>query len=76
VAGSAVSVGACAGDVAFYSDTSWAITGGHRPVQSPTQVVWPCGTYTIVATSRVDPSRVQTRTITVGPKARTVVDLR
>jgi hypothetical protein len=39
-------------------------------------VTWRCGTYTLVATSRADPSQVKTRTVIVGPKHHTVVDLR
>ena len=78
-AGSAVQAPAedCAGDVAFFSDTSWTITGGPRAVQSPSgPMTWPCGTYAIVATSRMDPTQVKSRSITVGPKRHTVVDLR
>jgi serine/threonine-protein kinase len=73
---SAAPVEDCAGDVAFFSDGAWTIRGGPQPVQSPSpSVVWPCGTYALVATSRLDATS-KTRTITVGPKRRTVVDLR
>jgi hypothetical protein len=45
-------------------------------VESPARLSWPCGSYTVVATSRMDATQVKTRTFTVGPMRSTVVDLR
>jgi hypothetical protein len=66
----------CAGDVTFQSNGAWRITGGPRTVESPVRLSWPCGSYTVVATSRLDRTQVKTQSFTVGPMRSTVVDLR
>jgi hypothetical protein len=67
----------CTGAVAFFSDGSWTITGGPRAVQSPSPgEVWACGTYSLVARSRHDPTQVKTAQVTVSPLGHATVDLR
>ncbi len=67
----------CTGDVDFFSTEAWIITGGPRTVQSPTRnEAWACGTYALVARSRLDPTQVKTASVTVSPLAHARVDLR
>jgi hypothetical protein len=48
----------CRGSVHFYSTGgSWSVSGGPFPVQAPGRYSWPCGSYQLTATSRMDPAR-------------------
>ena len=57
----------CTGTVRFSSEDSWSITGGPAPAQTPAVVVWRCGTYTLTARYRPDPTRTRQVTVNVRP---------
>lgn len=69
--------GDCAGEVSIYSSGAWDVSGGPSPVQSPAgPLVWPCGTFSLTARSRLDPSQVKTASLRVQPLRKAVFDLR
>jgi eukaryotic-like serine/threonine-protein kinase len=57
----------CTGAVHFSSATSWDVSGGPAPAQTPNRVVWRCGDYTLMARSRVDSTVTRTVAVHVGP---------
>jgi serine/threonine-protein kinase len=60
----------CTGEVRLASENSWVVTGGPSTVQSPiSNLRWPCRTYTLTATSRVDPTQKRTATLRVSPNS-------
>ena len=66
---------ACSGSVVFAASHAWVITGGPQRVEAPGRYAWPCGTYGLTATSRLDDAkRGATAVVTEGKTAR--VDLR
>jgi hypothetical protein len=66
----------CSGEVSFFSDGSWMVSGGPGVVQTPQTVQWPCGSYQLSARSRLDPDEVKAARVTVGPLQKATVDLR
>ena len=66
----------CTGGVRVASITSWNVTGGPQPAQTPYAGTWRCGTYALTATSRVDPTQRKHASVTVRAGTTAVVDLR
>jgi hypothetical protein len=65
------------GFVAFHSDSSWEVNGGPSRVQTPhEEVAWPCGSYSLVARSRLDASQERVVPVTVAANGHAVVTLR
>ena len=66
---------ACSGSVIFAATHAWLISGGPQRVEAPGRYQWPCGSYGLSATSRLDGSqRAAATVIKEGQVAR--VDLR
>ncbi len=66
----------CRGQVHLYATHGWVVSGGPAQVQAPGRYDWPCGTYTLKATSRVDP--IETRVLSIAVREATpgIIDLR
>ncbi len=54
----------CRGRVLLAGKGSWWVAGGPARVQAPGQYEWPCGSYALTATSRID-GRSVSRTLTI-----------
>jgi hypothetical protein len=67
---------ACRGQLHIYATHGWMIAGGPSPVQAPGRYEWPCGTYSLKATSRVDEHESRNVAVTVHETAPGVIDLR
>ncbi len=66
---------ACSGSVIFAATHAWLISGGPQRVEAPGRYQWPCGSYGLSATSRLDGGqRAAVAVIKEGQVAR--VDLR
>jgi serine/threonine protein kinase len=66
----------CRGQLHVYATHGWLIAGGPATVQAPGRYDWPCGTYALKATSRVDAHDSRTITVTVREATAGVIDLR
>lgn len=67
----------CRGSVHLYSQGgSWTVEGGPTTVQAPGRYEWPCGTYQLSATSRMDPSRRVALSVRVRDGATSAHELR
>ena len=66
----------CRGQLHVYATHGWLIAGGPATVQAPGRYDWPCGTYALKATSRVDQHDSRSVTVTVRETTPGVVDLR
>ncbi len=66
----------CRGAVWLRADHAWRVTAGSVVAEAPDRATWPCGTYDVVATSKLDPSMVRHVQITISPTATATVDLR
>jgi serine/threonine protein kinase len=66
---------ACSGSVIFAATHAWLISGGPQRVEAPGRYQWPCGSYGLTVTSRLDGStRAAVAVIKEGQVSR--VDLR
>jgi hypothetical protein len=66
---------ACSGSVIFAATHAWLISGGPQRVEAPGRYQWPCGSYGLTVTSRLDGStRSAATVIKEGQVSR--VDLR
>ena len=68
--------GACRGQLHLYATHGWLLSGGPGAVQAPGRYDWPCGTYGLKATSRLDAGDVRTVTVTIRAGTPGVIDLR
>jgi len=66
----------CRGQLHVYAAHGWLIVGGPATVQAPGRYDWPCGTYALTATSRIDDHDSRTVTVTVRETTPGVIDLR
>lgn len=66
----------CTGSVVFLSHGSWSVRGGPTSAETPGRYTWPCGGYSLSATSRADPAATRARAVTVREGATVSVDLR
>jgi hypothetical protein len=66
----------CRGQLHLYAAHGWLLSGGPSVVQAPGRYDWPCGTYTLRATSRTNPLETRTITVTIRETSPDVVDLR
>jgi serine/threonine-protein kinase len=66
----------CTGRVHISSTGSWNVSGGPASVQSPGWYTWRCGTFGLVARSRVDPTQTKTASVVVRADRSAEVDLR
>ncbi|MFO0763075.1 MAG: hypothetical protein U0359_41950, partial [Byssovorax sp.] len=66
----------CVGSVKIASTGSWTVSGGPQAVQSPGVYTWKCGTFSLHAVSRADPTQRKDASVTVRAGATSVVDLR
>lgn len=66
----------CRGSVWLRADHAWRVTAGSVTAEAPDKATWPCGTYEVVATSKLDPSLVRHMQITISPTATATIDLR
>jgi serine/threonine-protein kinase len=70
------SAASCYGEVLLFSDGSWTVTGGPTAVQSPGRYRWPCGSYALSASSRMDPGKTRSTTVVVRDGGAAVFDMR
>jgi serine/threonine-protein kinase len=66
----------CRGQLHLYASHGWLLSGGPGAVQAPGRYDWPCGTYGLKASSRLDPADVKSVTVTIREGTPGVVDLR
>ncbi len=68
---------ACQGQLLLFAKHGWLVSGGPSAVQAPGRYTWPCGSYPLIATSRIpgDNSRRQL-TAVIRDGAPTTIDLR
>lgn len=66
----------CHGQLHIYATHGWLVAGGPAIVQAPGRYDWPCGTYALRATSRVDDHDARSVSVTVREAAPGVIDLR
>ncbi len=66
----------CRGTVWIRADHAWSVRAGTLSAEAPDRVTWPCGTYEVVATSKLDPPVTRTVRVTVSPTATATLDLR
>jgi serine/threonine-protein kinase len=66
----------CRGQLHLYATHGWLLSGGPGSVQAPGRYDWPCGTYGLKATSRLDSSDKRAVTVTIREGTPGVVDLR
>ena len=66
----------CTGRVHISSTGSWNVSGGPTSVQSPGWYTWRCGSFGLMARSRVDPAQVKTANVVVRADRSAEVDLR
>lgn len=75
VSGPSAGAPTCRGSVVAAAAHAWQIWGGPGPLEAPGRAVWPCGTYSVNAKSRLDGS-MQSRTVVVREDATARIDLR
>jgi eukaryotic-like serine/threonine-protein kinase len=73
---SAVAPEECQGSVRISSHGSWMVSGGPQTVQSPGLYTFRCGTFSLVAVSRADPTMTKRTRVTVRHGEIANVDLR
>lgn len=66
----------CEGDVRIEAAQAWRVAGGPAEVGAPGRYRWPCGSFSLRATSGADPSRTTEVSVTVARDGTAVVDLR
>lgn len=66
----------CVGTVKIASNGSFTVSGGPSTVQSPGVYTWRCGSYSLRAVSRADPSQTKSAGVVVKAGSTAVVDLR
>jgi serine/threonine-protein kinase len=66
----------CDGEVLLHASHDWRVSGGPAEVQAPGRYRWPCGSFTLQATSKADPAERRQVAVTVSPGGEAVVDLR
>lgn len=66
----------CTGTIKIASKGSFTVSGGPSVVQSPGVYTWRCGSYSLRAVSRADPSVVKNAGVVVKAGSTAVVDLR
>jgi serine/threonine-protein kinase len=66
----------CQGKLHVFASHGWILKGGPTVVQAPGRYDWPCGAFTVTATSRTNPSEIRRVPISVREGAATVLDLR
>jgi hypothetical protein len=62
--------------VHLYASHGWSVSGGPSTVQAPGRYRWPCGSYALRASSRLDPSESRQLSATVQQGQTVVLDLR
>ena len=67
--------GECHGQLHLYAAHGWLLSGGPSIVQAPGRYNWPCGTYTLRASSRTN-SESRSIGVTIRDSAPEIVDLR
>jgi hypothetical protein len=70
------SASACAGDLHLFSHGSWVVAGGPSTVQAPGRYRWPCGSYSLSASSRMDASQIRSTAVVIREGGTAVFDLR
>ncbi|AUX43251.1 uncharacterized protein SOCE26_046950 [Sorangium cellulosum] len=65
----------CEGTLQVDAGEAWRVSGGPAEVRAPGQYRWPCGSFTLRATSEVEPSRTQQLSVTVSDAVPAVVHL-
>jgi len=73
---STASASACMGSLHLYAAHGWLVSGGPTVVQAPGRYRWPCGAYSLRATSRVDAGVSRSHAVVVREGATSLVDLR
>jgi serine/threonine-protein kinase len=66
----------CHGQLHVYAGHGWLISGGPTVVQAPGRYDWPCGSYSLRATSRTNNLETRTIGISIHQAAPEIVDLR
>jgi eukaryotic-like serine/threonine-protein kinase len=66
----------CEGDVQLDAAQAWRVSGGPAEVQAPGRYRWPCGSFSLQATSGGEPSRTTQVSVTVTGGGTAVVELR
>jgi eukaryotic-like serine/threonine-protein kinase len=66
----------CQGAVRIASNGSWTVSGGPQTVQSPGVYTFRCGSFSLVAVSRADPTLIKQARVTVRRGETASVDLR
>jgi serine/threonine-protein kinase len=66
----------CRGAVWLRAEHAWTVQGAGVVAEAPDRTTWPCGTFDVIATSKLDRSDVRRLRITVSPNATATIDLR
>jgi hypothetical protein len=66
----------CQGKVRIASNGSWTVSGGPQTVQSPGIYTFRCGSFSLLAVSRADPTMTKQARVTVRHGETATVDLR
>ncbi|WP_437683264.1 serine/threonine-protein kinase [Sorangium sp. So ce131] len=65
----------CEGALQLDAGEAWLVSGGPAEVRAPGQYRWPCGSFTLRATSEVEPTRTRQLSVTVSDAVPAVVQL-